>query len=119
MFTALAKAFHWQCLLDEGVVKSGSEIVRREGLHPTSVNELLRLTLLSPAVMQAVLARRQPRALASSGARTSEPPSAWDEQPVLFDGFDACGRFESVSAGRDDNEPRPQKPHEIEGLARG
>lgn len=51
----------WQRLLDEGRVASGSEIARREGLHPTTVNELLRLTLLSPAVVKGLLAGKQPR----------------------------------------------------------
>lgn len=88
MLTALAKAFHWQRLLDEGLVKSGSEIARREGLHPTSVNELLRLTLLSPAVVRALLAGRQPKALSLQWLKNHEPPFAWDEQDGLFAGFD-------------------------------
>lgn len=88
MLTALAKAFHWQRLLDEGRVKSGSEIARREGLHPTSVNELLRLTLLSPAVVRAILAGRQPKTLSLQWLKNHELPFAWDEQNGLFAGFD-------------------------------
>ncbi|MGH8571104.1 MAG: site-specific recombinase resolvase, partial [Gammaproteobacteria bacterium] len=30
----LGRAFYWQRLIDEGVVKNGREIARREGLHP-------------------------------------------------------------------------------------
>ena len=48
---ALTRAFYWQQLLDDGVVASGSEIVQREGLHHSTVNELLRLTLLEPAII--------------------------------------------------------------------
>jgi hypothetical protein len=61
ILAALLKAFHWQRLLDDGTVESGSEIARREGLHPTTVNELLRLTRLAPSVVQAILAGQQPR----------------------------------------------------------
>jgi hypothetical protein len=50
-------------LLDEGIVTSGSDIARQEGLNPTTVWELLRLTLLSPANVQAILAGRQPKTL--------------------------------------------------------
>ena len=43
-------------MLDDGLVASGSDIARQEGLHYSTVNELLRLTLLKPAVIQAILA---------------------------------------------------------------
>lgn len=88
ILAALARAFHWQRLLDEGLVKSGSEIARREGLHPSTVNELLRLTLLSPTAVRAILAGHQPRTLSLIWLRNHELPAPWDEQCVLFDGFD-------------------------------
>ena len=56
ILNALARAYHWQRLIDEGIVKSGSDIARQEGLNPTTVWELLRLTLLSPANVRAILA---------------------------------------------------------------
>jgi len=37
----------WQQLLDTGAMKSGSEVARAEGLHHSTLNELLRLTLLA------------------------------------------------------------------------
>ena len=88
ILTALARAFHWQRLLDEGIVASGSEIARREGLHPTSVNELLRLTLLSPAVVQSILAGLQSKTLSLQWLKNNEVPMAWDAQHALFDDFD-------------------------------
>jgi len=45
LLVALTRAFYWQQLLDDGVVSSGSEIAQREGLHHSTVNELLRLAL--------------------------------------------------------------------------
>lgn len=56
----LTRAFCWQPLLDSGVVSSGSEIAQREGPHHSTVNELLRLTLLEPAIIQATLVCKQP-----------------------------------------------------------
>ncbi|MEF8733285.1 MAG: hypothetical protein V5B40_15700 [Candidatus Accumulibacter meliphilus] len=52
ILTALSRAFHWQRLLDEGRVSSGAEIARQEGLNQSSVNELLRLMLLSPETVR-------------------------------------------------------------------
>ena len=40
---APSRAFYWQELLDAGVVISGTESAKREGLHHPTVNELLRL----------------------------------------------------------------------------
>jgi hypothetical protein len=36
-------------------VASGSDIAKREGLYPSSVNELLHLTLLEPAIVKPIL----------------------------------------------------------------
>ena len=43
-------------LLDDGVVGGGSDIAQGEGLHHSTVNELVRLTLLEPAIIQSILA---------------------------------------------------------------
>jgi len=88
ILNALSRAFHWQRLLDEGRVASGSEIARREGLHPTTVNELLRLTLLSPAVVRALLAGKQPRTLSLIWLKNNEVPWSWDDQEQLFGRMD-------------------------------
>ncbi len=63
LLVALTRAFYWQQLFDDGVAGSGSEIAQREGLHHSTVNELLRLTLLEPAIIQSVLAGQQPRCM--------------------------------------------------------
>ena len=89
ILTALSRAFHWQRLLDEGIVNSGSDIARREGLHQTTVNELLRLTLLSPKLVRSILDGQQPKTLSLLWLKNNLPPSDWDEQHRLFDGFDA------------------------------
>ena len=89
MLTALSKAFHWQRLIDEGIVSSGSDIARREGLHQTTVNELLRLTLLSPTLVRSILDGHQPKTLSLLWLKNNLPPSDWEDQHRLFDGFDA------------------------------
>jgi len=88
ILTALSRAFHWQRLLDEGRVSSGAEIARQEGLNPTTVWELLRLTLLSPTNVQAILAGRQPRTLTLRWLKNHELPWDWGAQHDLFGEFD-------------------------------
>ena len=89
MLVALSRAYHWQRLIDTGVVGSGSDIARREGLHQTTVNELLRLTLLSPTLLRSILDGHQPKTLSLLWLKNHLPPSDWDEQHRLFDGLDA------------------------------
>ena len=89
ILTALSRAFHWQRLIDEGIVKSGSDIARQEGLNQSTVNELLRLALLSPAVVRSILDGHQPKTLSLIWLKNNLLPPDWDEQHALFDEFDA------------------------------
>ena len=82
LLVALTRAFYWQQLLDDGVVGSGSEIARREGLHHSTVNELLRLTLLEPAIIQTILAGRQPRCMSLLWFQRNPLPTEWVAQRV-------------------------------------
>ncbi|WP_062196773.1 hypothetical protein [Caldimonas taiwanensis] len=89
LLVALTRAFYWQQLLDDGVVGSGSEIAQREGLHHSTVNELLRLTLLDPAIIQSILAGRQPRCMSLLWFQRNPLPSDWVAQREVVAAFDA------------------------------
>lgn len=54
-------AGYWQHLVDTGEMKSGSDVARAEGLHPSVTNELMRLTLLAHDILELLMAGRQPR----------------------------------------------------------
>ena len=89
LLVALTRAFYWQQLLDDGVVASGSDIARREGLHHSTVNELLRLTLLEPAVIQSILTGQQPRCMSLLWFQGNPLPTDWMAQREVVAGFDA------------------------------
>ena len=89
LLVALTRALYWQHLLDEGVVASGSEIAQREGLHHSTVNELLRLTLLEPAIIQAILAGKQPRCMSLLWFQRNPLPTDWAAQRQILARFDA------------------------------
>lgn len=88
LLVALTRAFYWQQLLDDGVVASGSEIAQREGLHHSTVNELLRLTLLEPAIIQAILAGKQPRCMSLLWFQWNPLPTEWAAQRQILARFD-------------------------------
>ncbi|MGC5832319.1 hypothetical protein LDP08_17315 [Ralstonia pseudosolanacearum] len=89
LLAALTRAFYWQQLLDDGVVGSGSEIAKREGLHHSTVNEMLRLTLLEPAIIQAIVAGRQPRCMSLLWFQHHPLPAEWAAQREVVAAFDA------------------------------
>lgn len=89
LLVALTRAFYWQQLLDDCVVASGSEIAQREGLHHSTVNELLRLTLLEPAIIQTILAGKQPRCMSLLWFQRNPLPTDWVAQREVVARFDA------------------------------
>lgn len=88
LLVALTRAFYWQQLLDDGMVASGSEIAQREGLHHSTVNELLRLTLLEPAIIKAILAGQQPKCMSLLWFQRNPLPTDWVAQREVVAAFD-------------------------------
>ena len=80
---ALARAFRWRRLLETGVHGTVDEIARAERINPSYVSRILRLTLLAPDIVEAILDGRQPPALTL--ARLMKPfPFDWERQCALF-----------------------------------
>jgi hypothetical protein len=63
MVKALARAFRWRKLLDEGVHGTLEDLARAKGVAPSYVSRVLRLTLLAPEIVEAILDGRQPAAM--------------------------------------------------------
>ena len=68
---------------------SGTDIAQREGLHHSTVNELLRLTLLKPAIIQAILAGKQPRCMSLIWFQRNPLPLDWIAQRRGVEAFDS------------------------------
>ena len=84
----LARAFFWHRLLESGRMQSGSDIARAEGLHQSVVNELLRLTLLAPDLVERFIAGQFPRRLTLMWFQRHPLPSHWQVQRALIDRFE-------------------------------
>ena len=63
MIKALARAFRWRRLLEMGVFATVQEIAAAEKINASYVGRVLRLTLLAPDLIEAILDGRQPPGL--------------------------------------------------------
>lgn len=101
MVKLLGKAFYWQRMIDEGVFDSGNALARRYKLEPGWVAEILRLTLLAPDIVEAILDGRQPRHvhLHLIKGRLGDLPREWDRQRAML-GFTAAHAGHTTHAER-------------------
>ena len=63
MVKALARAFRWRKMLDEGLYATLEDLARANNVRATYVSRVLRLTLLAPAIVEAIIDGRQPAEL--------------------------------------------------------
>jgi hypothetical protein len=59
MVKALARAFRWRKMLDDGVHVTIEELAKSKGIAKTYVSQILRLTLLAPEIVEGILDGRQ------------------------------------------------------------
>jgi hypothetical protein len=79
---ALARAWRWQRMLDEGVYATVSEIGDAENISKSYVSRILRLALLAPDIIEAILAGRADQSLMLE--RLERPLAmSWEEQRLL------------------------------------
>lgn len=88
LLDGLARGFYWQNLVDTDVMKSGSDIARAEGLHPSVPNELMRLTLLAPDIIRLLMTGRQPRRMSLIWFQRNPLPVDWVAQRQIVKRFE-------------------------------
>lgn len=59
MVKAIARGFRWRKLLEAGVHNTVEDIAAAEKINPSYVSRVLRLTLLAPDIVEAILDGRQ------------------------------------------------------------
>jgi hypothetical protein len=60
LLQAVVRAFRWKQMLDEGRYATVSELAAAHKLNTSYVSHILRLTLLAPDLVEAILDGRQP-----------------------------------------------------------
>jgi hypothetical protein len=79
---ALARAFRWKRMLESGEFATISELAEREGIAPSYMTRIMRLTLLAPDIVEAILDGTQGPEVTL--ARLLEAfPIEWTEQQCM------------------------------------
>ena len=79
MVKAVARAFRWREMLENGEYATIAEIAEAEKINESYVGRILRLTLLAPAIVETIIDGRQPAAITL--ASLMRPfPTGWLEQ---------------------------------------
>jgi len=80
---ALARAFRWKRMLESGEFATIAELAEREGIASSYMTRVLRLTLLAPDIVEAILGGKQGSEVTL--ARVLKPfPIAWELQVQSF-----------------------------------
>ena len=79
LLKALARAWRWQRMLDQGVCCSVSEIGDAENISKSYVSRILRLALLAPDVVDEILAGTTNQGMVLEHLERPLPAS-WEEQ---------------------------------------
>ena len=82
---ALARAFRWKRMLESGEFTTMAELAEREGIAASYMTRVLRLTLLAPDIVEAILDGRQGPEITLAQLLESFPAS-WVEQKTTFSG---------------------------------
>ena len=80
---ALARAFRWKRMLKSGEFATIAELAEREGIATSYMTRILRLTLLAPDIVEAILDGKQGSEVKLALTLKSFPTS-WNEQRQRF-----------------------------------
>jgi hypothetical protein len=80
---ALARAFRWQRMLESDRFASVTELAEAEKINQSYLCRFLRLTLLAPDIVEAILDGRQPTGL-QMDALLKPLPLDWAEQRAVL-----------------------------------
>jgi hypothetical protein len=83
LMRAVVQAFHWKSLMEAGQFATVSELAATEGRNRSYVAHVLRLTLLAPDLIEAVLEGGQPKTMQLQSL-VRAVPDFWDDQRLSF-----------------------------------
>ena len=83
MIKAVARAFRWREMLESGSYATVREIAAAEKINESYLGRVLRLTLLAPDIVEAILGGRQPPGLQLDDLMKRLPVD-WPEQRAII-----------------------------------
>jgi hypothetical protein len=76
---ATVRAHRWRQMLESGEYNSSAELAKAEKVNDSYLSRILRLTLIAPDIIEAILTGRQPSTL-QLGDLLKPLPAAWELQ---------------------------------------
>jgi hypothetical protein len=76
---AVVRAHRWRHMLESGEYSSSAELAKAEKINDSDLSRILRLTLIAPDIIEAILTGRQPTTL-QLDELLKPLPAAWSEQ---------------------------------------
>lgn len=86
---AVAQAFHWKEMIDNGEVSSAHDLATKIKVNESYMARVLRLSLLAPDIIEALVEGRQPKQLTLLDL-FKPIPQDWNEQRIKY-GFATGG----------------------------
>ena len=85
LIKAVARAFRWRRMLESRRFATLAELAAAEKINASYVSRILRLTLLAPDIVEAILEGRQPEGMTLPGL-TQPCTVEWEAQRKAFAG---------------------------------
>jgi hypothetical protein len=79
LFKAVVRAHRWRQLLESGDYSSSAELAKAEKVNDSYLSRILRLTLIAPDIVEAILAGCQPSTLQLDDL-LKPLPAVWERQ---------------------------------------
>lgn len=79
----IARAFRWQALIDKGKFSNVHELARAIGKDEAYVSRIIRLTLLAPEIIHAILTGNLNKSIRTENLKQSLP-TLWEDQKKMF-----------------------------------
>jgi hypothetical protein len=76
---AVVRAHRWRQMIESGKYASSAELAKAEKVNDSYLSRILRLSLIAPDIIEAILAGRQPSTL-QLDELLKPLPTAWDQQ---------------------------------------
>ena len=83
LIKALARAFRWKRMLESGEFATIGDLAAKEGIAPSYMTRVMRMTVLAPAIVEAIVEGRQGPEVTLAGLMEPFEPE-WEHQHQVF-----------------------------------
>jgi hypothetical protein len=85
LLKAIVRAYRWREMIECGEYESAAELAKAEKVNDSYLSRILRLTLLAPEIVEAIVAGRQPSTLQVDDL-LKPLPVRWQQQKSILYG---------------------------------